>query len=87
MIAQKAPVDAELDSRWIVGKDGRLTSVKWQLLPYVNSLEPVRAAYSVANDGRQPTDPSQLLPYLTTPEQQAALQKLLEARTTRSQAK
>jgi len=40
------------------------------------TITPALTAYKAANNGQYPTNPSDLLPYLTTPEQQAALQKL-----------
>jgi hypothetical protein len=37
-------------------------------------------AYQAANNGQEPKNSSDLLPYLTTPEQQAAYQKLEQMR-------
>jgi hypothetical protein len=45
-------------------------------LPEVATLAPALKAYAAAHDGQMPKNPSDLLPYLTTPEQQAAFQKL-----------
>jgi hypothetical protein len=39
---------------------------------------PVRKAFSAANNGKAPTDAYQLLPYATTPDQQAAVQKMIQ---------
>jgi transcription-repair coupling factor (superfamily II helicase) len=39
---------------------------------------PVAKAFSAANNGKEATDVSQLLPYATTPDQQAAIQKLIQ---------
>jgi hypothetical protein len=44
-------------------------------------MNPVMKSYMAANNGQQPTDPSQLLPYASTPAQQAALQKIIQARS------
>jgi hypothetical protein len=40
-------------------------------------MNPVFEAYRAAHNGQWQTDLSDLLPYATTPEQQAALQKLI----------
>jgi RNA polymerase sigma factor (sigma-70 family) len=44
----------------------------------MTTMAPVLNAFSAANNGNMPTDPAQLAPYVTTPEQQAALQQVLE---------
>jgi RNA polymerase sigma factor (sigma-70 family) len=44
--------------------------------PEIITLAPALKAYAEANNGQHPKKPSDLLPYLTTPEQQAAFQKL-----------
>ena len=43
-----------------------------------STMEPVMNAYSAANNGQMPNEPAQLTPYVTTPEQQAALQQMLQ---------
>ena len=43
----------------------------------VDSMDPVWEAFRAAHNGQWPDDVSQLQPYATTPEQQAALQKLM----------
>jgi hypothetical protein len=43
-----------------------------------STMEPVMKAYSAANNGQMPNEPAQLTPYVTTPEQQAALQQMLQ---------
>jgi hypothetical protein len=40
-------------------------------------MDPVWDAYRKEHDGQWPDDVSQLQPYASTPEQQAALQKLV----------
>lgn len=42
------------------------------------AMEPVMKAYSAANNGQLPNEPAQLTPYVTTPEQQTALQQMLQ---------
>jgi RNA polymerase sigma factor (sigma-70 family) len=79
IITQAAPVDEILDQRMAIGANGRgsmdfLTSVT------ESAMKPVYSAFFNANpnynyDG---TDSSRFLPYATTPEQQAAVQKLIE---------
>ena len=44
----------------------------------VATLDSVLKAFSAANDGKMPNDPAQLAPFVTTPQQQAALQQLLQ---------
>ncbi len=41
-------------------------------------IEPVMKAYCDANNGKTTEEPAQLTPYATTPEQQAALQQMLQ---------
>jgi RNA polymerase sigma factor (sigma-70 family) len=43
-----------------------------------NTLAPALQAFAAANNGQKPADPSQLLPFVTTPEQQAALQRVIQ---------
>jgi RNA polymerase sigma factor (sigma-70 family) len=80
IITQTAAVDADYDSRVVIGPNGYGASGQG-FLPPIESLmpivNPVMKAYSAANNGGQPTDLSQLLPYATTPEQQAALQTII----------
>jgi RNA polymerase sigma factor (sigma-70 family) len=82
IITQVGPVDADYDNRYALGPNGWGTagSYAWDA-PGTGPetvLMPALKAYEAANNGLQPTDPSQLAPYLTTPEQQAALQKVLK---------
>lgn len=44
--------------------------------PETAVLSPALRAYTTANNGNLPKNPTDLIPYLTTPEQQAAFQKL-----------
>jgi hypothetical protein len=41
-------------------------------------LDPVIQAYRLANGGAEPRDGSRLQPYATTPEEQAALRRVIE---------
>jgi RNA polymerase sigma factor (sigma-70 family) len=76
-ITQKAlPVDDVFDQRLAINANSRATSDF--LTSEINSvMPPVYKAFTDANNGKNITDFSQLLPYATTPEQQAALQKMM----------
>lgn len=77
-ITEKAPVDELLDRRLAIGFFG------FSATDFLNSeiqdlLMPVYQAYSAANpNALHHNAPSQLQPFATTPEQQAAVQKLIE---------
>ena len=51
------------------------------------TLEPALKAYSAANDGKEPRDPYQLQPYAADPAQSAALQRVIQIRSTNSVAR
>jgi len=76
IITQKAPVDDVFDTRYGIGPTGSGTTgfLSQEIAPTMN---PVWEAFRAAHNGQWPDDTSQLLPYATTPEQQAALQKLM----------
>jgi len=76
IITQKAPVDEVFDTLHGIGPLGYGTT-DFLTRDTSATLEPVRASFRAAHNGQWPADNSQLLPYATTPEQQAALQKLL----------
>jgi len=76
IITQKAPVDDVFDTRLVIGSGGRHGSTDF-LSPTRAAMKPVYEAYRAAHNGQWQTDYSQLQPYATTPEQQAALQKLI----------
>jgi RNA polymerase sigma factor (sigma-70 family) len=84
LITQIAAVDADYDSRYAIGPHGWGTagSYAWDTTSSnpEEVLTPALKAYVAANNGLEPTDPSQLAPYVTTPEQQAALQKVIKQR-------
>lgn len=78
IITQKAPVDATYDSRNVVGPSGNGTTNYPS--PEALAVQAVVQAYLAANNGQQPANPGDLLNYATTPEQQAAIQKMLAGR-------
>jgi hypothetical protein len=81
VITEKAPIDPDYDSRWSIGP-GSYGSTAWsasEVEQLLAQLAPAIKAFNAANNGSRPTDePSQLLPYVTTPDEQAALQKLIQ---------
>jgi RNA polymerase sigma factor (sigma-70 family) len=84
VITEKSPVDSALDNRFAIGIGGygSTTYPSTEISSAIAILNPAVKAYAAANNGKEPTEPSQILPYLTTPEQQAALQKLIQSRDT-----
>jgi RNA polymerase sigma factor (sigma-70 family) len=79
VIAVKNPLDEEYDSIWALGPNGFGTSSA-RGANAGRILAPALEAYKAANNGEEPKNPPDLLPYLSTPEQQAAYQKLEELR-------
>jgi ABC-type uncharacterized transport system ATPase subunit len=77
IITQKSPVDDVFDMRSIIGPNG-YGSTDFLSSEIGNTINQVTKAFSEANNGNEPTDVSQLLPYAATPEQQAAVQKMIE---------
>ncbi len=75
IVTQKAlPIDEQCDSRMVITPtDNCFTSND-----SVRSLFPAIGAFQNANEGRVYENLSQLIPYVTTPEQRAALNRLLE---------
>ena len=82
VITEKSPVDSALDNRWAIGIGGygSTSYPSAEISSAITTLNPALKAYAAANNGKEPTEPSQILPYLTTPEEQAALQKLMQSR-------
>ena len=85
IITTKAAVDEDFDPRYAVGLRGFASAGRdtaghngWGVVSPDYILQMVGKAYLAANNGQEPTDPSQILPYLTTPEQQAAYQKMMK---------
>ena len=77
VITQKNAVDLEYDDRIAVGAAGS-GSDSFEASVIFDTLAPAINAYASAHDGQVPNDPAQLSPYATTPEQQAALEKLAQ---------
>jgi RNA polymerase sigma factor (sigma-70 family) len=83
IITEKAAVDDLLDSRMAIGSRG-YGSMDWLTSELQDTLVPVYKAYANANgENWAKFDFSQYLPYATTPEQQTAVQKLIEQSTLR----
>ena len=83
VITQIAAVDSNYDTRYAIGPNGygSAGSQDWDIASNpATILMPAMKAYAAANNGSQPTDPSQLAPFVTTPEQQAALQRVIAQR-------
>ena len=76
IITQRAAVDDVFDTRYGIGPNGS-GSTDFLNQELRKTMDPVWEAYSAAHDGQGPDDVSQLKPYASTPEQQAALQKLI----------
>jgi outer membrane murein-binding lipoprotein Lpp len=76
VITQKSPVDEVFDTRYGIGPDG-CGSTDYLHREIAPTMDPVYKAFRAANNGEWPEDVSMLQPYISTPEQQAALQKLI----------
>ena len=78
VITQKAPVDDIFDERVVVGiqKPGMIDR-SFVIEETWDTMEPARAAYRAAHQGRYEDQSAQLEPFVTTPEQKAALHRLL----------
>jgi hypothetical protein len=75
IVTQKAsPIDEEYDSRMVIV----LTASCFTSNDSIRLLFPAIGAFHTANEGRDYQNLSQLIPYVTTPEQRAALDRLLE---------
>jgi hypothetical protein len=75
IVTQKAlPIDEEYDSRRVIIPTGNCVTRN----DSVRLLFPAIGAFQNANEGRDYEHLSQLIPYVTTPEQRAALDRLLE---------
>ena len=64
------------DTRYGIGPDG-FGSTDFLSREVAPTMDPVWEAFRAAHNGQWPDDVSQLQPYAMTPEQQAALQKLM----------
>jgi RNA polymerase sigma factor (sigma-70 family) len=73
----------------LIDQDGNYYSFRMQISPNsvsvstdgVDALHQAIQGFLAANNGQSLTDPSQLLPYVQTPDEQAALQKLIQNST------
>ncbi len=84
IITQKAAVDEDWDARYAVGLKGFASAGLdteghngWGSVSPDTIMASAEKSFETANNGQPPTDTSQILPYLTTPEQQAAYQKIM----------
>lgn len=76
IITEKSAVDEIFDTRNVVGSDGfgNVDFLTTDVEPYLGQ---VYKAYMAANKGLEPANVSDVLPYATTPEQKAAVQKMI----------
>ncbi|EEF62829.1 RNA polymerase sigma factor [Pedosphaera parvula] len=90
VISQKAPVDAEYDQRFGIGPNGygSAGNQAWNdtIGKDVNALKPVMKAYAASHNSLEPTEAADLMPYATTPEQQAALQRMIKVKEAQASA-
>ncbi|HTY88277.1 MAG TPA: sigma-70 family RNA polymerase sigma factor [Candidatus Acidoferrum sp.] len=78
IITQRAPVDEVFDIRWGIGPNGfGSTDFLSTSTDTYKTMQPVFDAYRAAHNGQWQDNLSELQLYATTPEQQAALQKLI----------
>jgi hypothetical protein len=92
VITEKSAVDLEFDYRHIVDSPSSMSGGRWHPYGYEEkpsqeeaeraalkaTLDPIIQAYRLANGGAEPREGSRLQPYATTPEEQAALRRVLE---------
>jgi hypothetical protein len=76
-VTQRAFVDEDYDLRMVI-TPANGWGYHGGTVPPGPVLSPAAGAFRAANDGRDYENLSQLVPYLTTPEQRAALDRLLE---------
>jgi hypothetical protein len=75
IVTQKAlPIDEDYDWRMVI----TLTTSLFTPNDSIRLLSPAIGAFQKANEGRDYQNLSQLIPYVTTPEQRAALDRLLD---------
>ncbi len=79
IITQKAAVDDVFDMCIGIGPNG-IGCTDFLSREVAGTMNPVWDAFKAANNGQYPDDVSQLTPYAKTPEQLAALQKLMLSR-------
>jgi hypothetical protein len=77
VITQKTPVDDVFDRRYIIGASGGWGNTDFLESEIRETMTPVLEAYQATHSQSPLDDFSQLRPYATTPEQRAALEKLI----------
>ena len=77
VITQREPVDDVFDTQFVLGESGGSGSTEFFWSLNGELLQSVYEAYAAVHNGQRPDDASQLQPYVTTPEQRAALEKLI----------
>jgi hypothetical protein len=78
IVTQKAPaIDEVFDTRTVIGSGGGMGGADFLSPETREALQPVYEAYRAAHNGQWQLDFAELLPYAKTPEQQAALQKMI----------
>ena len=82
ILTQKAPVDDVFDMRFVIGQEGNTGRIDFFWLENLETMKSVYEAYAAAHNGHPPDDSSQLQPYVTSPEQRAALEKLILRQST-----
>ncbi|MDB6057876.1 MAG: hypothetical protein JWO95_1720 [Verrucomicrobiales bacterium] len=82
VVKDKAVVDKEYDYWWQVGPNGYGPDASERILAGIKAqveiLKPVVEAYAAANNNAQPNAMSDLKPFITTPQQQTAINELIE---------
>ncbi len=78
LVTQKNAVDLEYDDRIASCQGGNGARGSFEFSEALITLAPAINAYVSANNGQLPNDLAQLNPYATTPDQQAALEKLAQ---------
>lgn len=81
-IAQRAPIDEELDVRYATTTDGGTRSGPWALDFMRVAQDSATAAYAAANGGARPPSPADLLPYMQNPAARAINEAMIEYRRT-----
>jgi RNA polymerase sigma factor (sigma-70 family) len=78
LVTQKNAVDLEYDMRLAFCQGGAGSSGSFELSEALMALAPLINAYVSANNGQLPNDLAPLAQYVTTPDQQAALDKMVQ---------
>ncbi|MDR3458036.1 MAG: sigma-70 family RNA polymerase sigma factor [Verrucomicrobiae bacterium] len=82
VVSDKAVIDQEYDYLWHAGPNGygpdAVAKETAELTARMEILKPALAAFAAANQGNTPTTISQIKSFITTPEQQAAFDRLIK---------